>query len=151
MGKLDEFMERRRRHTMALYAKRKALGLPRRNYGKSVAMRKQRLLKGARARARLRGLPYAIGVNDLAWPTVCPILGTELIYGDRPEEGISPEHAPSLDRLIPGLGYVPGNVVVISHRANTIKSFGTAAEHEAVARWLRTIETFGVDLVTASG
>lgn len=42
----------------------------------------------------------------------------------------------SLDRIVPSLGYVPGNVAVISHRANRIKSDATADELRAVADWL---------------
>lgn len=34
-------------------------------------------------------------------------------------------------------GYVPGNVEVISFRANRIKNNGTADEHERIAQWMR--------------
>jgi hypothetical protein len=35
---------------------------------------------------------------------------------------------------------VRGNVAVISGKANLIKNFGTAEEHERIAAWLRAIE-----------
>lgn len=50
---------------------------------------------------------------------------------------------PTIDRIIPALGYVPGNIVVISHRANRMKSDGTAEEHERIAAWLRGLNGGG--------
>lgn len=40
---------------------------------------------------------------------------------------------PSLDRIIPSLGYIPGNVVLICVRCNAIKQDATAAEIQRVA------------------
>jgi len=44
--------------------------------------------------------------------------------------------SPSVDRIRPELGYVPGNVAVISVKANFIKGNATAAEIRLVAEWL---------------
>ena len=52
--------------------------------------------------------------------------------------------SPTLDRIVPSLGYVPGNVVVISHKANSIKSNATAAEIRAVADWLDDITRYTI-------
>lgn len=47
--------------------------------------------------------------------------------------------SPSLDRLRPELGYVRGNICVISNLANRIKSNATSAEElEHVAAWMRS-------------
>ena len=48
---------------------------------------------------------------------LCPVLGIPLVFG-------VPKNANTLsfDRLIPKLGYVRGNVCVISYRANTLKN-----------------------------
>ncbi len=60
----------------------------------------------------------------------CPVLGIDLVWaGER-------ENSPSLDKLIPNIGYVEGNVFWISWRANMIKSVGTAEEHRLVANWI---------------
>lgn len=40
------------------------------------------------------------------------------------------------DRLAAGKGYVPGNVAIISMRANQIKNDATAEEHCRVAAWM---------------
>ena len=51
------------------------------------------------------------------------------------------DDSPSLDRIVPELGYVTSNVRVISWRANAIKRNACADEIEAVALWLRSLET----------
>jgi len=92
----------------------------------------------ARARGREKGLPATITPADIYWPARCPILGTELNY-EMPRglrEDVPAENRPSLDRMKPELGYVPGNVYVISHRANTLKGMGTAAELRKVLAYM---------------
>ena len=46
-------------------------------------------------------------------------------------------NSPSLDRIRPQLGYVAGNVRVISNRANHLKSNGTISEFEAVLAYMK--------------
>jgi hypothetical protein len=70
---------------------------------------------------------------DILIPSKCPVLGIPLmpnIGGGRQDD-----HSPTLDRIIPGKGYVPGNVVVVSWRANRIKSDATIEELKKVARF----------------
>ena len=66
---------------------------------------------------------------------MCPVFNTPFIFINgrvtRPE-------SPTIDRLNPALGYVKDNVVVISMKANAIKSSATADEIQRVADWLRT-------------
>ena len=65
-----------------------------------------------------------------------------VVDGKRPgrgKKGAVPS-SPSLDRIIPELGYVPGNVQVISHQANTMKSNATLKELKAFAAWVATLE-----------
>jgi hypothetical protein len=83
----------------------------------------------ARTRARARVLPYNLEIHApcCVLPDVCPILGIVLDYGPKDRVGPAPS-SPSLDRIRPELGYVVGNVRVISHRANQIRSNATAAE-----------------------
>ncbi len=89
--------------------------------------------KSAKVRAKKYGIPFAIGLADIVIPRHCPILGIPISVTDKRVSG----HSPSLDRINPAKGYIPGNVAVISYRANTIKSDGTAAEHQAVAKYMR--------------
>ena len=91
------------------------------------------LWKAAKARATKRGLPFSITPDDVIIPVRCPVLGIPLV---RSVTRGPADSSPSLDRKVCALGYVPGNVVVISWRANRIKNDGTAAEVRSVLRWM---------------
>ena len=71
--------------------------------------------------------------DDIVIPAVCPLLGLSL----RLNTGVVGHDSPSIDRIDSTRGYVPGNVWVISHRANTLKSNATIAELEMLVRNLR--------------
>lgn len=90
----------------------------------------------ARARASARGIPFSISVEDIKIPTRCPVLGFPLQTTKVGKKG-SYRARPTLDRRINELGYVPGNVFVISHKANTLKSDATEQELEAILRYVR--------------
>ncbi len=76
-------------------------------------------------------------------PKVCPVLGIELYNGPyKAGTGKHPkDHSPSIDRIIPKLGYVKSNVRIISFRANTLKGNATAAELRAVLVDVERIES----------
>lgn len=74
------------------------------------------MVMNAKQRAKREGLPCTITVNDLTVPATCPLLGIPLVPGEVRHDG-----SPSLDKIIPALGYVPGNVRVISWLANAVK------------------------------
>lgn len=84
---------------------------------------KQTLLDSARDRARTYGYLCTITKDDITIPEFCPLLGIKLVLG-RGVGGAKPS-SPSLDRIKPYLGYVPGNVWVISYKANMIKNDAT--------------------------
>jgi hypothetical protein len=91
----------------------------------------------ARSRAKNKGLPFDID-NDYIRsivPSHCPILGTPLEWSARREcKAIPLPNSPSLDRIDPSRGYVKGNVWIISHRANAIKSDATHEELKLVTK-----------------
>lgn len=92
---------------------------------------------GARQRANQYNLPFDLDVEFVLSIAVenCPALGVPLRYLDGDKVG---DFSATLDRIRPELGYVRGNVAVISRRANMIKSNANADEIERVAAWLRT-------------
>lgn len=47
------------------------------------------------------------------------------------------ESAAELDRLVPALGYVKGNVAFISRRINRLKNDATLQELERLVEWLK--------------
>ncbi len=100
------------------------------------------LCASARFRGRKRGLEATITAADLDWPTHCPVLGIELDYpartGDRKNRHAQ-DNWPSLDRWDSAKGYVPGNVFVISYRANTLKNTATYEEYLKIAEYLKAL------------
>jgi len=96
-----------------------------------------RLLAYARRSAGVRGLVFQITLNDITpLPVKCPVLGIPLDYAafDGPKKKAR-FNSPSVDRIDNMKGYIPGNVVVISWRANRLKSDGTPEELMRVARY----------------
>jgi hypothetical protein len=90
----------------------------------------------AAKRARKKGLPFSLTLDDIPKiPEFCPVLGFKMSrsYG----EGGVTFNSPTLDRIIPELGYVPGNVDVISQRANVIKNDASPEEVQMVADYMR--------------
>jgi len=92
-------------------------------------------LQLTRSRATANGIPFSISEADFAeLPTHCPALGIELQYDGNRGKGAF-DDSPSLDRIVPSLGYVPGNVVIISQRANRIKNDATVEELVKIAEF----------------
>ena len=90
------------------------------------------LLAYAKARAKRLNVPFALQESDIVIPTNCPILGLKLEPGPL---GSQWPASPTLDRVIPELGYVPSNVAVISWRANQLKSDATIDELRQIVEW----------------
>ena len=99
-----------------------------------VGVRQRRMVNTARARAKASGIPFSITVDDIQWPTHCPAFGLELDYINR---GRHKHNSASLDRIVPEVGYIPGNVIVLSLRANILKRDATISEICALADFLR--------------
>ena len=86
----------------------------------------KQMLKHARERSKQKNLPFNIEEIDIIIPTICPVLGIPLKSGSG--KGRMQPNSPSLDRIIPEKGYVRGNIVVMSSKANTMKSNATLEE-----------------------
>lgn len=99
-----------------------------------------RMLTQARVRAKRDGYPCTVTLDDFTIPSHCPVLGVPL-RTSRGRSGPSGD-TPSLDKIVPALGYVPGNVVVVSYRANFIKSDATPEELTAVANYYSKTAVF---------
>lgn len=87
---------------------------------------KKRLLYSAAARAKREGLPFSITEEDIVIPTHCPYLGIELCI--TAARGTKRNNVISLDKIIPSLGYIKGNIEVMSQQANTMKSDASKEE-----------------------
>lgn len=92
------------------------------------------MLRGAKYRTNKHGLPACnLTLDDIKIPPRCPVFNTEFKLGT--DKAPLPE-SPSLDRIIPSLGYVKGNVRVISYRANFLKKDGTLNDFKLLVSYL---------------
>jgi hypothetical protein len=87
----------------------------------------------AKERAGRKNITFTIEAADIVIPERCPLLGIPLSMG----KGRVHHGSPTIDRKIPSLGYVKGNVWVISHHANAVKNDATLEELELLTRNLR--------------
>lgn len=92
------------------------------------------LLKCARKRAKKTGREFSITIDDIVVPSHCPVLGLELTVLS---EASASHNSMSLDRIDNNLGYVPGNVIVVSYRANTLKKDASVEELEAIVNFYK--------------
>lgn len=95
--------------------------------------------KSAKARARKKGVPFNLTIEYVMsiMPDRCPVFDTEFKFcGNK----VSSDVSPSLDRIVPAMGYVEGNVKVISMKANNIKNKYCSEDIFIVAKWLQGIE-----------
>ena len=77
----------------------------------------------AKQRSKKKNIEFSITVEDLKMPEVCPLLGIKL---DSYSDDIDVH--PSIDRIDSSKGYIKGNVWIISHKANRVKSDATSDE-----------------------
>jgi hypothetical protein len=94
--------------------------------------------KGAKERAKRKNIPFNLEKAYLKsiMTSLCPVFKIPLTWGVYGEGNRNIYNSPSLDRVVPELGYIKGNVVFLSGLANMIKQDVTETELYAVADWL---------------
>ena len=96
------------------------------------------MLDRAKRRSVKQGINFDLEESDLQIPLICPVLNKEMLVSD---SKVPNRYSPSLDKIKPELGYVKGNIQVISYKANTMKSDASGEELQAFAIWvLSTLE-----------
>ena len=90
----------------------------------------------AKLRSKKKNIPFDIEISDVVIPTHCPILGIPLAFS---RKALGPG-SPTLDKIIPTLGYTKGNVQVLSWKANKLKSNGTVEELELIVKYLKDLQ-----------
>ena len=76
-------------------------------------------LRTARGNAKRDGKGFSITLKDIPdIPDTCPVLGIPLSLDSH-----NKDYVPSLDRIDNSLGYVPGNIILTSRRANRINPY----------------------------
>jgi hypothetical protein len=92
-------------------------------------------LRTARWNAKNRGREFSIELSDLPEvPERCPVFGTPLRSDGRTDD------RPSLDRIDNSRGYVPGNVIFVSYRANRLKGDATPDELQQLANFYSSLK-----------
>ena len=97
------------------------------------------MLSNARQRSRRDGIDCTIGVSDIEIPSHCPVLGHCL----RSYEGMGKgprNDSPTLDKIVPAMGYIPGNILVVSQKANRIKNQLSTVQLAVFARFYADAE-----------
>lgn len=94
------------------------------------------LWAGAKARASRKKIPFDILREEIIIPEYCPVLGIKLKLDNT--SGFK-EDSPSIDKTIPELGYVRGNIQVMSWKANRLKNNGTLEEFKSLVRYLEEL------------
>lgn len=103
-----------------------------------------KMLRRCKTRSVEKGLAFNLDTDDISIPEFCPVLGIALVVHEGRSGG--EPNSPALDRIDNDLGYVKGNVMVVSHLANMMKSSATKDQLLSFARWV--FDTHSGDEVT---
>lgn len=103
------------------------------NAGDMQAMA-QYLMSSVSGRAKRTGIEFSLVPEDLHIPPdlLCPVFGIRMQIATKQSNN---PHSPSVDRIDPSMGYVKGNVQVISMLANRMKNNATKDQLHAFAIW----------------
>jgi hypothetical protein len=96
------------------------------------------LVRSAKHRAKQRGIEFTLTATDVVIPEYCPVLGIKIVphigTGRHPTHE-EKDRCPSIDRIENSKGYTPDNIVVVSVRANRLKSDASTDEIRKVAEF----------------
>lgn len=94
-----------------------------------------RLFEGSKVRAKNSNMAHSITLTDIDSPTHCKYLGVEIDYTPPSKRGGTRKwNGPSLDRIDNNLGYIPGNIQIISELANRMKQEASIEQLVSFAR-----------------
>lgn len=93
------------------------------------------LLNCARHRAKERNIPFNLNITDIKIPGICPVLGIPLFFS----KGGRTNNTPTVDRIIPEKGYITGNIIVISWRANHLRNDASINELEQIYKFYKNL------------
>ena len=84
---------------------------------------KKSIIKRARWSAKKHGIPFNLTIEDIVIPEICPVFKKPFIYGKGRQD-----FSVSIDRINPHKGYVKGNIIIVSDKANRTKNDATIEE-----------------------
>jgi hypothetical protein len=94
----------------------------------------QRMVYGAKTRSAKKELAFDLDVEYVIsiCPVKCPVMNVAILYGGNDRH----RYSASLDRIVPELGYIKGNVQVITDIANRMKNDASHEELKLFAKWI---------------
>lgn len=102
----------------------------------------KQLLRAIKSRSKLYGWEFSLTEADIVAPEKCPVFGIELKWGVGGGKGLkNRDRTPSVDRIDNTKGYTRDNIVVVSYRANRLKSDGTLAELRRLVEFYENLES----------
>lgn len=96
-----------------------------------------KLKRGAKKRRIKFTITFDYFRNLVLANPVCPVFGWKLDYSKGFKGGILP-NSMSVDRIDSNIGYIEGNIQILSYRANTLKWDATLDELEKLVNFLQT-------------
>jgi len=100
------------------------------------------MASASRSRAKKEGLPHDLTPDYIKsiWPAdnKCPIFGTEF---KKARLGESRDASASLERIDPAKGYVQGNIIIVSLKANRMKNNGSLEELKLLVEYYERLKT----------
>lgn len=94
------------------------------------------MYNNAKSSAKRRGIMFTITLEEFTSMCLstekCPVFGNPLVYSCVTNDGKANDNRASLDRIDSSIGYIPGNVWLLSWRANRLKSDSTLDELKAL-------------------
>ena len=95
----------------------------------------KRIWSTIKSRSKIKNVPFNISLEYLVSiaPDNCPVFNVPLTWA---QVGSSTPFSPSVDKIIPPLGYIEGNVQWLSLRANAMKQDATPEELKQFSDWI---------------
>lgn len=97
------------------------------------------LWRNLRESANSRGIEFDLtpkDIDDIGIPLTCPILGMPIYF----HREMAQDDSISFDRIDSSKGYTRDNLVIISLRANKLKSDATLHEMESIVNFYKMLE-----------
>lgn len=98
--------------------------------------KRKTMFHGAKGRCKKNGMEFSIELEDIQIPEICPVLGIPLKFYTGGLRASYEHDSPSLDRIDNSKGYIKGNIMVISLRANSLKNDASIQELKAIISYM---------------
>lgn len=98
----------------------------------------QHLWKALKTSANTRNIPFSLSptdIEDIGIPLTCPILNIPLVFN----RGQANDNSISFDRIDSSKGYEKDNLIIISYRANRLKSDATLEELNKIVTFYNSL------------